>query len=415
MQCGAKHDIGPLFRGCPRCARERTFGTLDILYDYDRLTGTVSLGSLTASPRSIWSARPLLPLDPAQDPVALGEGATPLIKIPRLARELGCAELYLKLETSNPTWSHKDRYNAVVVSMACQLGLRRILTYTTGNHGNSLAAYAGAAGLQATIFLHPGASLPQRRLGRLYGAEVVVGEQGVVRATMAAMIEHGGWIPSASFAYGNDAMRQQFVNPFGTEGYKTLSYELAAALPPRRSDHVLAPVGYGDLLAGIWKGYSELVRLGLIESAPRMVGCQSVAGDPLTQAVKAKAASITAVEEQHGLALSIIEGRCSDRVFEAVTASGGLAESATDAEVETAMTMLGQAGICAEPASAVPIAVLRKLIATGAADPAGRFICVITSAGTKWPEALERITDGVEEVQRADDPVLRRLASAPPA
>jgi threonine synthase len=411
LHCDARFDVGPLFQACPRCAERGALGVLDVGYDYERLAGDVTLASLTGGPRSMWSARALLPLEDDTRVVSLGEGGTPLVAIPRLAREVGCDRLHLKLETVNPTWSHKDRYNSVVVSMARSFGLRKILTYTTGNHGNSLAAYAAAAGLEAAVFLHPRTSGMQRSLGRLYGAQVVVGEQDVVKGTMAQMVDGGGWIPSASFAYGDGQRTRHFVNPFGTEGYKTLAYELASALPPQSGDHVLAPVGYGDLLTGIWKGYGELLRLGLVTAVPRMVGCQTTAGDPLAQAVKRKARAITAVEEREGLALSIIEGRCSDRVLDAVAASGGLAESVDDDEIDQATAMLGRAGICAEPASAVPIAVLRRLLATGALHPSARVICVITSAGVKWPEALARLVGPAAEVHRADDPVLRRLAA----
>ena len=122
---------------------------------------------------------------------------------------------------------------------------------------------------------HPETSDVQRSLGRVYGAEVVVGEKGAVEGTMARMIRERGWVPSASFTYAVDGRTEHFVNPFGTEGYKTIAYELAAATDAGALECVLAPVGYGDLLAGIWKGYTELRRFRLVDTLPRMVGCQS--------------------------------------------------------------------------------------------------------------------------------------------
>jgi threonine synthase len=410
LRCGARHDVAPLFQGCPRCAERGERGYLDVEYDYERLAGTITLASLTGGLRSIWSAQPLLPLAKPGHIVTLGEGRTPLIQSPRLCRDLGCDGLRLKLETMNPTWSHKDRYNSVVVSMAQRFGIQRVLTYTTGNHGNSLAAYAAAAGLESAVFLHPGASEVQQQLGRLYGAEVVVGSMAAVESTMARMISEHGWIPSASFHTRLGDRERHFINPFGTEGYKTIAYELAADLGPA-IDYVLTPVGYGDLLAGIWKGYVEMLRLGLVETAPRMVGCQTDAGDPLACAVKSGARQISAVEERDGLALSIIEGRCSDRVLQAVEASKGLAESVGDNEVEEAMRVLGRSGICAEPASAVPIAVLRRFLASGAIERTARVVCVITSAGSKWPSELARVVEPPATVVGPDDAVLQRLAS----
>jgi threonine synthase len=405
--CGSRHDIGPLFQGCPTCAGAGAFGLLDP--EYDDNAGGVTLETLTAGTGSIWSALPRLPLvDPAHV-VTLGEGRTPLVRVARLAREIGCDALFLKLETMNPTWSHKDRYNTVVVSMARSFGIRRVLTYTTGNHGNSMAAYAAAAELDSAVFLHPETSDAQRSLGRVYGAEVVVGEKGAVEGTMARMIRERGWVPSASFTYSVDGRVEHFVNPFGTEGYKTIAYELAAAPEGAALDYVLAPVGYGDLLAGIWKGYTELHRLRLVDSLPRMVGCQSEAGDPLARAVKRGDAEVTAVPESPGVALSIIEGHCSDRVLGAVVESKGTAESVNDDEVDEAVRLLGRAGVCVEPSSAVPVAVLRRLLASGAVARTARVACVITSAGVKWPDHMRRMFGVGTTVRSGDDPVLRRL------
>ena len=204
------------------------------------------------------------------------------------------------------------------------------------------------------------------------------------------------------------------MNPFGTEGYKTIAYELAAASDAGVLDHVLAPVGYGDLLAGIWKGYTELRRLRLVDAVPRMVGCQSESGDPLARAAKRGDAEITAVPERAGVALSIIEGHCSDRVLRAVIDSKGTAESVNDDEVDEAVRLLGRAGVCAEPSSAVPIAVLRRLLASGAVDRTARVACVITSAGVKWPDQMLRTFGTAAIVTDGDDPVLRRLDGRAP-
>ena len=407
LRCESRHEIGPLFQGCPRCAAAGVLGLLDPEYDDD--AGPVTLGTLTAGTGSIWSAAPRLPLGDLRHVVSLGEGRTPLVRVPRLAREVGCENLFLKLETMNPTWSHKDRYNSVVVSMARSFGIRRVLTYTTGNHGNSMAAYAAAAELESAVFLHPEASEVQRSLGRVFGAEVVAGDKSVVEATMARMIRERGWVPSASFSYAVDGRTEHFVNPFGTEGYKTIAYELAAASDAGVLDHVLAPVGYGDLLAGIWKGYTELRRLRLVDVVPRMVGCQSESGDPLARAAKRGDAEITAVPERPGVALSIIEGHCSDGVLRAVVDSKGPAESVNDDEVDEAVRLLGRAGVCVEPSSAVPIAVLRRLLAAGAVERTARVACVITSAGVKWPDHMLRLFGTAAIVTHGNDPVLRRF------
>jgi hypothetical protein len=127
LRCETRHEIGPLFQGCPRCAAAGALGLLDPEYG-DEATTCVTLASLTAGAGSIWSAAPRLPLGDPRHIVSLGEGRTPLVRVPRLAREVGCENLFLKLETMNPTWSHKDRYNSVVVSMARSLDPARLTT-----------------------------------------------------------------------------------------------------------------------------------------------------------------------------------------------------------------------------------------------------------------------------------------------
>jgi threonine synthase len=141
--CQSRFDVAPMFFGCPHCAREGRKRPVEMKYAIDGFRPEMSPG--------VWRWAGLLPHAEFDRRVTLHEGSTPLVPIDLPGHD---ARIFLKNETSNPTWSWKDRPNAVSISMARQFGFGRVTAKSTGNHGNSVAAYAGAAGLDATILCH---------------------------------------------------------------------------------------------------------------------------------------------------------------------------------------------------------------------------------------------------------------------
>ena len=138
----ALEDIGT----CSAC-----FGPLDPVYDWDELAHTVTREAIASGPASIWRYAPLLPV-PAPAEARLAPGFTPLVRAPRLADEVGVGELWLKLDTANPTHSFKDRVVAVAAAKARELGIETLACSSTGNLANAVAARAAAEGMEAAVF-----------------------------------------------------------------------------------------------------------------------------------------------------------------------------------------------------------------------------------------------------------------------
>src|SRR5438105_9696101 len=169
-RCGLKHDWAVLQNLCRKC-QSPLLGT----YDLDQVSSVFSRNSLKSrSDKSLWRYRELLPLPNVIEPVSLGEGGTPLLRLERLGQQLGFDNLFVKDESVNPTQSFKARGMAVAVSMAKHLGAKRLAVPSAGNAGGALAAYAARAGLEAYVFMPR--DTPQANLieCREHGAQVTL-------------------------------------------------------------------------------------------------------------------------------------------------------------------------------------------------------------------------------------------------
>lgn len=369
--CRAKLEIGPQFGGCPECARQGRRAPLEVRYDYERL----SLSEPDENIPGIWRWRSLLPPVADGNIVSLCEGNTPLVP---LKGRNGSLRLYLKNESVNPTWSYKDRANTISISMARQFGFENVATVSTGNHGNSAAAYAASAGLRCVIFCHQDAPELQLRLMRWYGAQAFRG--GLQDELLRRLVERGGWFP-ATIA----CPRGGCANPYGIEGFKTIAFEVFEQMGRRVPDRVFVPVGSGDGLHGIWKGFVELRQIGAVDRVPRMYACQATGADPYVRAFRARAARLTALESAQTIALSIAEKIGGERALQAVYDSGGEAIAVSDEQILRTARCLAKEGLALEPASAAAVAAAEAVRAEGNDEV---WLAIGTGAVVKWPEAL---------------------------
>jgi threonine synthase len=361
-----------MFAGCPNCRAAGRIAAVEVRYDYDR----VSFQALDDAP-GIWKWGALLPEVRPGNRVSLGEGNTPLLKLDNWP---GPASFYLKNESANPTWSYKDRANSVSVTMAKEFGFPNVVAVSTGNHGNAAAAYAAAAGKRCMIFCHPCAPVEQLALMAHYGATVVRG--GHQAAMVSALVEGGDWYPAVVLC-----PRDGHANPFGVEGFKTVAFELLEQLG-RPPDRLFIPVGSGDGLYGIWKGFVELQRLGRISRLPRLFACQAAGANPYVRAMRAGERRLTAVESARTIALSIEEKIGGQQSLEAIYDSAGDALEATDEEICGMTTALAHRGLALEPASATAVACARQV-----ADSAGEgeiWVGIGTGSVAKWPDVFTR-------------------------
>jgi threonine synthase len=310
-------------------------------------------------------------------PVSIGEGDTPLVVSPRLAAAFGRRVLW-KNETINPTLSHKDRYQSVAATMARELGYRGLAGTSTGNHGVAAAAYASVAGLRSIMFYPPEMSTAFLHLTGIYGGQAAVTGWDARSVMLDRILASPGWCPVDG------------RNPFGIEGYKTIAYEIVRDLGGA-PDLFLCPVGSGKLLTGVWRGFQDLVALGLIDALPRIIACQANGVDVLTRPL-AEGLHQVPLREVHTVALSTREPTADDRVLSALRASGGRVVTVSEGQIMGATRDLGREGIAAEPASAITAAAVEKLLQQGEISADTVSVCLVTASLTKTPDLLPEVS-----------------------
>ena len=378
---------------CPKCQYEPASRTvfrcpecrciLEVGVAIDHLTGVDFVRFRQCRDRSIWRWFEFFPLAKRGSIVSLGEGDTPLIHAARLGAALGVHNLFLKNDTVLPTGSLKDRSNSVGLSVARELGFDTAAVMSTGNAAASVAAYAAAAGIKSVVMVPAGTAPSKIIQARACGATVIVVDgdfdNEVARLYQAALQEFG-WYDCLS------------SNPYRDEGKKSYAYEMADQLDGRMPDWVIHPTAGGTGIYAMWKGYRELLSLGWIERAPRLVAAQSEAAAPIVAAFEKGLSDVEPVIAHETVAESIQVGNPASlgwRALAALRESGGTAVAASDQEIIEAQGLTGTlAGIFAEPAAATSVAAAKKLRAAGIIRPGDVVVCNLTGHGLKQPEAI---------------------------
>jgi len=360
------------------------FGPLEVAYDYEQVSRTLSRAAIEARPRSMWRYRELLPID---DEPAVGRhvGCTPLVRADRLARALGVADLYVKNDAVNyPTLSFKDRVVAVALSKAVEFGFQTVGCASTGNLANSVAANAAAAGLEAYVLIPDGLEQGKVLGTTLYGAHVIAveGTYDQVNRLCSQIAFRFGW----GFVNVN-------LRPFYAEGSKTLGFEIAEDLGWRTPGHIVVPMAGGSLIGKIHKAFKEFELLGLVDGpvTTRLHGAQATGCNPISATVKTGASKVRPVRNPQTIAKSLAIGDPADGYFasQLIRSTGGWSEDVDDDAIVGAMRLLAETeGIWAETAGGVTVAVTQKLLAQGRIDRDESIVVCITGNGLKTQEAL---------------------------
>jgi threonine synthase len=382
---------------CPRC-----FGPLDPVYDWDEVARSFTREAIAAGPVSIWRYSALLPVEPPAD-ARLASGFTPLLPAPRLAAALGLGELWLKLDTANPTHSFKDRVVAVAAAKAKELGLETLACSSTGNLANAVAARAAAEGLEAAVFC-PVDLEPEKLLATaVYGATIYAvrgSYDHCSRLTVELSFE-------LDWAFVNVTLRSYYA-----EGSKTLAYEIAEQLGWHAPDAVIAPIASGALFSKVAQGFGELRRLGLVESAPRLYGGQAEGCSPVAAAF-ADDSRVKPVRPAT-VARSLAIGNPADGDFAVAAAreTGGAIYAVAEDDVVDNMGLLAETtGIFGETAPGVTLGALRRAVEAGELGETDRVVLLVTGDGLKTPEHVASRLKPIEIEPNADR-VLERLAAA---
>lgn len=317
-----------------------------------------------------------LPLTKNTPALSLGEGETPLISAPRLAAAVGCAELWLKIEGMNPTGSFKDRGMVVAMAKAIESGAKTAVCASTGNTSASAAAYCAAAGIACRVVVPEGkVSLGKLSQALIHGARLIV-LKGNFDAALTAVRRLAEKLPIALV---------NSVNPYRLEGQKTAAFEVIESLG-RVPDGLALPVGNAGNISAYWKGFTEHAgreeQAGRARKTPIIYGVQAAGAAPFMSGAP------VAYPETVATAIRIGNPASWDLAINAQKMSGGLFESATDAEILSAQKRLArEAGVFCEPASAAPIAGLLKLQAQRPGRFAGQtLVAVLTGHGLKDPQ-----------------------------
>lgn len=370
VKCGKEYEAVPNLTNC-ECG-----GILDIVYDYDYIKTQITKDKMAQRrTQSMWRYRELLPVEESTPDTPLRVGWSPLYQADQLAKELGIKRLWIKDDGQNPTASLKDRASAMAVAKAKEAGAKVIACSSTGNAASSLAGNAAAAGLKTYIFVPSRA--PKGKVAQLmtFGA-TVISVQGSYEETFELSkqaIEKWGW-------YNRNAA----INPYLSEGKKTVSLEIAEQLNWQMPDYLAISVGDGCTIAGVWKGLKDLYAIGFIDKLPRLISAQAEGCCPINRAIANN--EPWHPMEENTLADSIAVGvpRNADKALMAIRESNGLVVNVSDEEIMAAQKLVGRTcGVFGEPAGVTGAAGLKKLCQQGKIPADATVVSVITGNGLK--------------------------------
>jgi len=376
--CGLEHEARRLHNLCTACGKP-----LLVRYDLERAKMFLTKESLAARRPDLWRYREVLPVDNDNNIVSLGEGWTPLLRATRLGRRVGIQDLYIKDESQNPTQSFKARGMATAVSMAKELGAKKLAVPSAGNAAGALAAYAARAGLKSYIFM-------PRDTPR---ANVVECEQTGAHVTLM-----DGLITDCGAEVGRRKEKEGWFDvstlkePYRVEGKKTLGYELAEQMEWRLPDVIIYPTGGGTGLIGMWKAFDEMERMGWISSKrPRMVTVQAEGCAPIVRAFEEgnRFADEFPNAATTASGLRVPKAIGDFLILDTLHTSGGTAVAVSDEELIAATREIGALeGIFCAPEGAACLPALRKLMESGEVNKHESVVLFNTGSGVKYMESF---------------------------
>jgi len=312
--------------------------------------------------------RDFLPVTSATPQFSLGEGDTPLVRCSELEKEIGCGELYFKLEGCNPTGSFKDRGMVVAVARAMEDGSKTVMCASTGNTSASAAAYAAYCGLEAVIVIPQGKiALGKLAQAIVYGAKIVTVDGNFDQALKI--------VRSLTQKYPITLVNS--LNPYRIEGQKTAAFEVIDVLG-EAPDYLSIPVGNAGNITAYWKGFKEYYDAGKARIKPVMMGFQAEGAAPIVRG--------HAIEQPETVATAIRIGNPASwqKAERARDESGGIIDMVSDGEILAAQKiMAARGGVFGEPASAASFAGLLKLSRSGTDFSRKRIVCIVTGTGLK--------------------------------
>ena len=386
--CGATYDPNKIEYTCPACG---SLGVLEVHYDYARIAQHFSRESLKNDRDSTFMRyRALLPFSYSLAEIpALAIGGTPLYPVKRLRSYLGMGNLWLKDDSRNPSASLKDRASIIAVMRA---GGRTLACASTGNAASSLAVQAASVGLPCYIFVPYNA--PRAKIVQLLmcGATVFAVE-GSYDDAFDLCIEACntcGWYN-----------RNTGYNPYLVEGKKTVGLEIAEQLQWKVPDNILVPTGDGCIISGVYRGFEDFYRLGMIDRIPRMIAVQAEGSPAIVRALEGDGIvrSYHAKTIADGISVSL--PRNGAMAIKVIRKSGGFGITVSDNEILTAEKELARlTGVFAEPSGAASYAGLVRLLREGRIHPDELTVLLVTGSGLKSIDAVVESAGSVVPIEK---------------
>ncbi len=374
VKCGREYAEDEILYTCVDCGID---GILDVMLDYDQIKKEMTREYFKKNSNySLWRYLPAIPIEDTKGIQPLHVGWTPLYEVSKLSKETGLKSFYLKDDSRNPTASLKDRASAVGVAKAVELNRPVVCAASTGNAASSLSGFAASAGIKTYIFVPETA--PEAKVTQLliYGSNVflVKGTYDVAVELCFQAAEEFGWYN-----------RSCAINPYLVEGKKTVAYEICEQLGWKAPDIAVVAVGDGCSIGGVWKGFLECYKLGLIDKLPRIVGVQAANSNPVTRAFENKTYQFEYRRPQT-IADSISVGipRNGIKALNAVNESRGFMVDVTDEEILSAMKVLAQrTGVFGEPAGVTSFAGIMKMQELGMLNGSESVVSIVSGSGLK--------------------------------
>lgn len=384
-RCLTSYDKAAYAAPCSNCLPATNVG---LVVEYAEALPHMTRSSLSQGVNSLWRYSHSLPVS-ANEAVSLGEGLTPFVRMDGIGRAIGLSNLFAKCEFANPTGSFKDRLATVAVSSGKHLfGARVIASSSTGNAGAAVAAYAAKANLECIIFTIGDTAGPVVSQMQAYGAQVVTCATKAQRWDfLSEGVRRFGWFPTSPF-FGPPVGS----NPYGIEGYKSLSYEIVASMKWDTPEWIVLPICYGDALYGMWRGFIELMNAGLVRRMPRFVAAEiygslsaafSSNSDQPPQMAKVydtAATSISALQSTYQ-ALSVLR-----------RTSGIPVTVSEDVLLSAANQLSAREGLYVEPAAAAALGAAITLRSREVIGEDDRVVCMLTAGGLKAPSFQKHLS-----------------------
>jgi threonine synthase len=375
--------VQPIMR-CARCDRhygsdDRRWrcgcgGALDLLLP----PPCIAPNLVQNRPPDLWRYREALPALATR--VSLGENMTPLIPFDHRGRGV-----WLKCDYLLPTGSYKDRGAAILMSQLQSMGIRRVVEDSSGNAAASLAAYAARAGIVIEVFCPASTSAGKLAQIRLYGAQLRLIE-GPRQCTTEALERH--------VAATGDFYASHLWHPYFLEGVKTVAFEITEQNDWQAPEVVVCPVGAGSILLGLYKGFTELRRAGIIDRLPRLFAAQAANICPVYQAYERHDTDVTPMATSRP---TLAEGIALPRpvrgamLLQALRETGGGVAAVSEDEIREGLVILGRRGICVEPTSAVVVKALEHLEDAGMVHADEQVVLVLSGFGLKAGVILQEL------------------------